>query len=281
MVGVGNVAIDVARILCRDAGGAGEDRHRRPCAGGLARQPGAGGLPARAARAGPGGVHQSRRSRSWASWPPPTSCVEPEEVELDDAQPGVARAERRPRHAQEGRDPPELRAAPPPAPGRRSSSSASSSRRWSCCERDGAVGGDPARAQRLVASATGTHPGQGDGSVRGAAGRARVPLGRLPRRAAAGRALRREVGRRPEREGPRARPGHRRAAASASTPRAGSSAGHRRHRHQQGRRRRDGAGDGRRPRRRPHAGTDGARPRRRWSDSFTSVSPSTSRTPTG
>ena len=52
-----------------------------------------------------------RRSRSWASWPTPTSWSKPEEVELDELSRASLEQERRPRRSQEGRDPPGLRAA--------------------------------------------------------------------------------------------------------------------------------------------------------------------------
>ncbi len=58
--------------------------------------------------AGAGGLHESRRSRSSASWPTPTSCVQPEEVELDELSREALEQERRPRRPQEGRDPPGL-----------------------------------------------------------------------------------------------------------------------------------------------------------------------------
>ena len=111
------------------------------------------------------------------------------------AEPGGAREERRPRRRQEGRDPPELRAAAgrhgkPRTPHHPLPRLAGSAAR----RRDGAVGGIRLVRNRARRLGDRHHPGAGDGSVRGAAGRARVPLGRLPRRAAAGRALRREAG---------------------------------------------------------------------------------------
>src|SRR6185369_1344324 len=68
-------------------------------------------------------------------------------------------------------------------------------------QRDGAQ----ARAQRALRDLDGRAPAARHGPLRESAGRARLPLGRLPRCPAAGRALQRELGRDSERKRTRAR----------------------------------------------------------------------------
>ncbi len=243
VVGVGNVAIDVARILCRTPEELDEDRHRRARAGGPAGTAGCGRSICSGGAARPRPRSPIRRSRSWASWPTPTSCVMPEEVELDELSRASLEQSRRPRRLKKVEILQSLRARAPA--GKRPRQLVMRFLVSPVALLDDAAApsaGIRLVRNRLVASATGTIQAKADGAVRGAAGRARVPLGRLSRRAAAGRAVRREVGRRAQREGARARPGHQASRDRASTRRAGSSAAPtRRHRHQQARRGRDGA----------------------------------------
>ena len=272
VVGVGNVAVDVARILCRTPEELAKTDIAEHALEAL-----------RASR-----VREvyllGRRGAAQAAFTNPEIkelgelaaadvVVKPEEVELD----ALSRASLEKSGDRAGLKKVEILQSYAQRPGRQAAPARHPLPRLAggaARRRGGAVGGIRLVRNRLVASATGTIQAKADGSVRGAAGRARVPLGRLSRRAAAGRALRRQVGRRAEREGPRARPGHRASRAAASTRRAGSSAGPtRRHRHQQARRRRDGAGDAEDLAAGHTLAPDGAGSRRRWSGSSTSVSP--------
>ena len=66
VIGNGNVAADVTRILTRSAGRARAHGHRRPCARGAAREQHRGGRRARPPRSRAGGVHERRAARARA-----------------------------------------------------------------------------------------------------------------------------------------------------------------------------------------------------------------------
>ena len=82
VVGVGNVAIDVARILCRSAEELAKTDIADYALEALPQEPHQGGVPARPARPGAGRVHQSRDQGARRAGRRRRAVV-PEEVELD------------------------------------------------------------------------------------------------------------------------------------------------------------------------------------------------------
>ena len=114
VVGVGNVAVDVARILCRTPEELAKTDIADYALEALRHEPGARGLSARPPGRRPGRVHQSRDQGAGRAGGrrhrrgPGGGRARP-------AQPRRHREDRRPREREEGRDPPVLRA---PAAGR-------------------------------------------------------------------------------------------------------------------------------------------------------------------
>ena len=280
VVGVGNVAVDVVRILCRtpeelaatdisdDALAAlRESRVREVYL--LGRRG-----PAQAAFTNP-------EIRELGELPGADVRREARRGRAGPALARRAREERRPGHAQEGRDPARVRAADAareaPDPDRPLPRVAGGAPR-----RRERGGHRPARRPQRASRDGGRHaPGPPHRPVRRAVRGARVPLGRIPGSADPRRALPRRLGRDPERQGARARAGQPRAAARGVRRRMDQARPYRRHRHQQARRRGDGRvhGGGRGPGPRARALRAGApAPPSPW---CASASPSTSRGPTG
>src|SRR5213080_771779 len=181
VVGVGNVAVDVARILCR--------------------------TPEELATTGPGRVHQSRDQGAGRAGggghrgPSRRGRARP-------AEPRGCRAEPGPRDAEEGGDPPGLRAAPGDGQAAQAERALSRLAGGARGRRVGPRGEAAPRPERARRHSDGGPAAAPDEPVRGAARRPRVSVGRLPWRAAAGRALQRELGRHPERQGTSARSRH-------------------------------------------------------------------------
>ena len=192
VIGNGNVAIDVARMLVLDARRARADRHRRPRARGARAPRVQGGRRARPPRA-------RRRPRS----PTPSCC------ELGELDAGRHRRRAR-RRASSTRSAPRgwpSRTGPTAAQRRDPAAStpraaAAASRARSCCascaspvelarRRGGPRARRAGRAQRDRRRATTARCRARPPASRGAARPARLPLDRLPRRAAARRPVRR------------------------------------------------------------------------------------------
>ena len=210
VVGVGNVAVDVARILCRTPEELRATDIADDALEALSREPRPRGLPARPARPGPGRLHQSRgagarraargrrpragrtRSSSTRSRRPRSSAsadrATAKKVE-------ILRELRAPRRRGRSRGPSCSASWSRPVELAAARAATSSACGWS--------------GTSCSATGAGTPPGAAHRPVRGPGRGAGVPLRRLPGRAGARRALPRRVGRDPERARPRARPGAR------------------------------------------------------------------------
>ena len=97
VVGVGNVAVDVVRILCRTPEELAATDISDDALAALRDEPRARGVSARPARPGAGSLHQPRDPRARRAAGADVTA-RPDEVELDASVAGGAREERRPRH---------------------------------------------------------------------------------------------------------------------------------------------------------------------------------------